>query len=1135
MKKIVQNKYLFVLFLTLFSGILFAQDQSDLTSTVGSNNKYVSAGDTMTVNSRVNNIGNYAVDESYVHFYLSADDVYDIADTFLDSLRYGRVIGKSSKQTSVDLIIPEATPFGDYYIVAYVDKIEQIDETDETNNESSVTITISSFDLTAINITATPNPVSVLEEITFEFDIINQSGSFIPSNHYKIYLSEDTIINSGDTELRSSYAQNLSGSTVAISQSLNIGDCLSSGVYYLLLSVDDDSEIPETNEDNNFNYHEIVIIEATTDLSVPYSGNIENSTFLQDNVLFFSGFSKRSAGKISAPSSDVKIYWSMDETLDEDDALIYSELGDALTCGSSVGVSGSIIITDTVSFGQKYLIAVIDPDGNVVEDDETNNTKVISFWVAESIDLSISSCSVVPAEIIDDQDYTINFTIQNEGATPLGNVNVRLSCYQYIGQDTILIGSLYNISHINSMNPGEQEIISGTYWSNSIFNYYNYVDVLSISNVDFVLETYVGGQDDVQSECSTLVSANLDVDYYLDNVRTNKKEYEPGEDITVTTSITTTELYDLGTYADTDQDISFYFSDDPNYDVGDVLLGTFGEIFSTNSNYVKDFTLDNSLGGDDYFIIVKIDAGSEIAETDETNNEFVRPIYVSGPTITESQTDGDWMGIDWSNGIPDGESFKIIISSEVTLNQNADGKSLTIMPGGKLTLNGGLSISDTAVLKSNDTGDASLKGQANLTASGAIIAERYISRYTSSSNGWHFLSSPVSNFTISGSNFAPVSGSEDLYRWGEATNEWLNYTGGTFSHTEFEVGLGYLVGYNNSETKRFSGTLNASSYTKELSFTEGEDTGWNFLGNPYTSAILWDELTKTAGVDGSVYMVDPSNGTYNSWNGSAGNIVNGEIPVNQAFFVKANSAGQSVTIKTAAQVHSASNFSKSTKAATETLKVNLKGINSNNNTYLQFREDATADFDHQIDAYKLFGFAEIAQVYTELEETQFAINCLPYATETISVPLAIRVLTDENLAFNFFGIESFDASIRIDLEDLKTGEITNIRTNPAYTFQAITSDDANRFILHFNGVTAVEDIKEEQAPLVYSFNDVIYIQIYDLIDAEIVVYNINGQIVGQDKLRGKDLKRLDLNLSTGIYMVSIKTTDAVYTEKVMIK
>ena len=438
-------------------------------------------------------------------------------------------------------------------------------------------------------------------------------------------------------------------------------------------------------------------------------------------------------------------------------------------------------------------------------------------------------------------------------------------------------------------------------------------------------------------------------------------------------------------------------------------------------------------------------------------------------------------------------------------------------------------------LKSDATGDASLLKQNNLTVEGTATVERYVSGYSSNSNGWHLLSSPINTHAINGSDFTPLSGTDDFFRWNETNYEWINYYGGSFGATEFENGVGYLVAYDSEGTKSFSGDLNTASITKNLSFSGGAEDGWNLLGNPFSSAIDWDLLTTSVDVDGSVYLVNPSNGSYFSWNGGVGDISNGEIPINQGFFVKANSAGQSLTMETVDQVHSTSSFNKAVNTPKETLKVSLKGTNSNNNTYIQFREDATAEFDHKIDAYKLFGFAEIAQVYTQLKETKYSINCLSYSTETVSISLAIQVLSDETLEFNFTGIESFDANIRIDLEDLKTGEIINIRTKPVYSFQAIASNEDSRFILHFNGVTAVEDIKEVQAPLVYSFNDAIYIRSNDVKKADILVYNTNGQLVGQEELKGEDLKRLRLKLASGVYMVSLRSVNSVWTKKIYIK
>jgi hypothetical protein len=189
----------------------------------------------------------------------------------------------------------------------------------------------------------------------------------------------------------------------------------------------------------------------------------------------------------------------------------------------------------------------------------------------------------------------------------------------------------------------------------------------------------------------------------------------------------------------------------------------------------------------------------------------------------------------------------------------------------------------------------------------------------------------------------------------------------------------------------------------------------------------------------------------------------------------------------------------------------------------------------QYDGYKLFGWATIAQVYSKLGDNDYSINCLPHSNEVITVPLGIKLTADEDLSLDFSGLETFFNSIRIDLEDTKTGTTINVRENPSYSFHGEVADGANRFLLHFNGVTAVEDIDEVQAPQVYSVNNSIYINTSEALNADIFIYNISGQLIAQDQLNGKQLKKVEVKSASGMYLVSIKTSDAVYTEKVMIK
>lgn len=441
-------------------------------------------------------------------------------------------------------------------------------------------------------------------------------------------------------------------------------------------------------------------------------------------------------------------------------------------------------------------------------------------------------------------------------------------------------------------------------------------------------------------------------------------------------------------------------------------------------------------------------------------------------------------------------------------------------------------------LKSDASGDASLIGQGQLTINGTATVEQYVTGFAGGDPGWHFLSSPMAGYTIAGSDFEPGSGVDDLYEWSESTNTWINYYT-TFGDTEFTEGKGYLIAYSAAGVKSFTGgpfSLNFDAFPLGLSYTvEQGKKGYNLLGNPYTSAIDWDLVDKSAGdIDASVAVVKASDGSYIYWNGSAGDLTDGIIPPHQGFFVLV-SAATNLTINPTDQVHPNNKFYKAENTFTETLKVSLQGQESENNTYFQFRDDATSNFDNHADAEKIFGWATIAQLYSELDDTKYAINCLPHSDEVITVPLGIKINTNEDLSLDFSGLDSFYNTIRIDLEDLKTGETINVRENPSYSFSAETSDAPNRFLLHFNGVTAVSEIDEVQAPIVYAVDQAIYINSGLETSADIYIYNINGQLLGQDFLDAKELKKVNMHRAAGMYLVHIKTANGVFTQKVIIK
>ena len=437
------------------------------------------------------------------------------------------------------------------------------------------------------------------------------------------------------------------------------------------------------------------------------------------------------------------------------------------------------------------------------------------------------------------------------------------------------------------------------------------------------------------------------------------------------------------------------------------------------------------------------------------------------------------------------------------------------------------------LIESSATGTGSLIINGTLNIENTFSMQRYMTNYTTNANGWHLLSAPVSNFTISGSDFVPTSGVDDLYEWDESTNTWLNYNGGTFGDTEFQTGKGYLVAYSSAATKEFTGNINTGTFAKSLSYTStSPHKGLNLLGNPYTSAIDWDLLTKSSNVDGSVYVLRASDGAYISWNGSAGDITDGIIPAMQGYFVKTTATGESVTMEAADQVHSTTNFYKSGKELAEnTFYITVNGNNGESNAYIQFRDGATKTFDHAFDAYKLFGYSTAPQIYTNDGENIYSINCLPSDIQSYNLPVGVKISASGEYQISFNGIENVSDNFDIKLEDLQTGEQTKVYPETTYKFTANEGDNSNRFILHFYNVTSTPEINEpNNKALIYSYNNNIIVKATDKqLNGKVEIINILGQTMKTKSVSNSNFLTINTNLNKGVYIVRYSATDG-YTQ-----
>ena len=392
-------------------------------------------------------------------------------------------------------------------------------------------------------------------------------------------------------------------------------------------------------------------------------------------------------------------------------------------------------------------------------------------------------------------------------------------------------------------------------------------------------------------------------------------------------------------------------------------------------------------------------------------------------------------------------------------------------------------------------------------------------------NKWHFLSSPVVSNTFGQvfSNSVFVWAKE----WNPTTSLWVYKTGAQ----SFVVGKGYSVGTSNPPAyANFTGTLNSTPVTTPLVFNGASNPTWNLLGNPFQSAINWNDVIRTGSVGGAVAVY---NGTgYQYYNGTVGQpTFNGIIPAENGFFVTTTAAGASVTVPLIARVHSTAPFYKESVANALALEANGNG--SDDQMYVHFNDNATAAYDSQFDAMKMWGSEETPQLYSTTSNESLAINELPLEGNEV-VNVGFKCNTTGQYSLNATGIETFDYSTPIILEDLKLNTKQDLRKNAVYSFNYDAADDANRFKLHFKSTTGIND-PTNSGISVYSFVSDVVINNSTSLAGEVWVYDMAGRELAHSSLSSQAKTTIQLQVAVGAYMVKVVTAKATVNQKVFIK
>jgi len=484
---------------------------------------------------------------------------------------------------------------------------------------------------------------------------------------------------------------------------------------------------------------------------------------------------------------------------------------------------------------------------------------------------------------------------------------------------------------------------------------------------------------------------------------------------------------------------------------------------------------------------------------------------------------GDWnTASDWTlNAVPTvWHNVTVAAGTEATAAAAAMCNDLTVEQGGQLTLNSPvtLDVSGDFMIESDAAGSGSFINNGTLTVTGTSSAQCYVT------NGqWHGIASPVS-----GEDFSAMYLGGNPEVWIKSYDEGSNSYVGMFDTTQLigdmEGWFTWIQSGTAPQTFTFEGAYRTGTIGGSMAYT---NTGHNFVGNAFTSAIDWDAAgwTKT-NMNNAIYVYNSGNwASYVNGTGASGG--SRYIAMSQGFFVQANAGGAALTMDEDVCVHNPVGYLKSQNTDQEIVRLEIEDAGMVDEAVIVFKDGATTDYDGEFDAHKFFSFnADYPQIYSTANNFM-SINALPLSAKE-SVALDVKGKDGNSLTISVTEGEGFEYLI---LKDADNGEEVNLKEKSyAFLYNAKITD---RFTLHFGPLGVNDNPLSGDAVKIFAYDNNIQIVLKATDHANIAVYNLLGQEV-VTRSANTNITSIPMN-KTGYYLVKVSNGKYNSTQKVFIK
>ena len=436
---------------------------------------------------------------------------------------------------------------------------------------------------------------------------------------------------------------------------------------------------------------------------------------------------------------------------------------------------------------------------------------------------------------------------------------------------------------------------------------------------------------------------------------------------------------------------------------------------------------------------------------------------------------------------------------------------------------------------------------APITGSGAIAGNFTVQRFISARDTtWADLSSPVQNSTMTdwdnelvlyygeyptqytfdetANDFTPITSPGTALTPGQGFEVFMT---GDFTYSNLPNTTLNTIGVPNQGDQDLSGLISFN--------TEGS----NLVGNPFASSISWDAIfAASSGIESTFDMYDFASGNYATF-GSGD-----EIGATQGFWVYTNSPAATLVIPESSKSTSSNSSIRAVSNPSGYFTLNFSG-NDPKNTYshtikVAANEVSSDGWDLNDHLFRKSPNKLAPYMYTTIDGKKAVINTFNPSNETFSMPVSVVTPSNGYYKIEAAGFENIAEYSCIQLEDKLLNKKTDLLKGEAYSFLSNTSDDSDRFTVHFNKsgncrtFTALDAAQDNVTILPTSEGNTISFKMTEPVPATVTITNVLGQdvIERMSVLAGNQTLNIALPQDfSGMYITRIESSKEVITRK----